>query len=164
MSKACHAHRNRGSVIAMLKHSPTGGASLTVKRLIRVLCHAVSGGEHNREKQLTVPVAPISLLNLRLGFSPLCFSFFFLKTHFQFKSRAGGCWEFHPLCCLGSMSLSNQQQSPLPHTFLVNGFSFGPKSPDHQLIESLMDGLSNVCVCSCIFYILSTKTLFLLAK
>lgn len=75
----------QGSVIATLIQSPTGGASLTAKRLIGVLCHVASGGERKREKQLTVPVAPISLLyhgyvSPHFAFLPF---FFFLKLIFS---------------------------------------------------------------------------------
>lgn len=70
-----------------------------------------------------------------------------LSPQFSTKPRAHKYRWLHHIFVLGSISLSNQKQTPLPHTFLVNDFSFRAHSPDHQLIQGLMDGLSKMHVC-----------------
>lgn len=141
MSKACAVHRMR------CQHSHTLSAFTWLKQLMDVWRHMVSGGEHEWQKQLIALVPPIPLLYTAAVNLPPPLS------RFRPKAQAGGCWVFRHLCCLGSTSLSNQEQNTLANTFLVSGLSFGPNSPDHQLIEGLMDGLPNVCVCVCHFLI-----------
>lgn len=68
-----------------------------------------------------------------------------LPSHFsaEYRTHTG---TLAPTLC--SICLANQTRGPLSRTYLVNDFSFSLRSPDHQLIETLMDGPSNLYACT----------------
>lgn len=71
-----------------------------------------------------------------------------LPSHFSAECRTHA-WTLAPALC--SICLANQRRGPLSRTYLVNDFSFSLRSRDHQLIEALMDGPSNLYACTSVY-------------